>query len=134
MPGVILVVAPATAATAGIPIERATMAVWLNAPPCSVTNATTPEWANSSASEGISSAATTTVPEGTARLRVQISAAHEKEHLDQLIASLRQRITWNKRQPADRATPSVQGTMAPDELSQRRRGLANRGPGGRFPA
>jgi hypothetical protein len=51
-----------------------------------------------------------------------------------LIASLRQRITWNKRQPADRATPSVQGTMAPDELSQRRRGLANRGPGGRFPA
>jgi glycine C-acetyltransferase len=28
------------------------------------------------------------VPEGTARLRVQISAAHEQEHLDQLIASL----------------------------------------------
>ncbi|MGD8534016.1 MAG: hypothetical protein PVJ48_06205 [Gammaproteobacteria bacterium] len=51
-----------------------------------------------------------------------------------LIASLRQRITWNKRQPADRATPSVQGTMAPDELSQRRRGLTDREPGGRFPA
>ena len=28
------------------------------------------------------------VPEGTARLRAQISAAHEKEHLDQLIESL----------------------------------------------
>ncbi len=30
------------------------------------------------------------VPEGTARLRVQISAAHEQEHLDRLIDSLRQ--------------------------------------------
>ena len=29
------------------------------------------------------------VPEGTARLRVQISAAHEKEHLDRLIESLK---------------------------------------------
>ena len=29
------------------------------------------------------------VPEGTARLRVQISAAHEESHLDQLIGSLR---------------------------------------------
>ncbi len=30
------------------------------------------------------------VPEGTARLRVQISAGHEKQHLDQLIAGLKQ--------------------------------------------
>ncbi len=30
------------------------------------------------------------VPEGTARLRVQISAAHERQHLDRLIDSLRQ--------------------------------------------
>lgn len=29
------------------------------------------------------------VPEGTARLRVQISAAHEREHLDHLIASMK---------------------------------------------
>jgi glycine C-acetyltransferase len=29
------------------------------------------------------------VPEGTARLRVQISAAHEKHHIDQLVDSLR---------------------------------------------
>ena len=28
------------------------------------------------------------VPEGTARLRAQVSAAHEKEHLDQLIESM----------------------------------------------
>jgi glycine C-acetyltransferase len=28
------------------------------------------------------------VPEGTARIRVQISAAHEQEHLDRLIAAL----------------------------------------------
>ncbi|MHC4991543.1 MAG: aminotransferase class I/II-fold pyridoxal phosphate-dependent enzyme [Planctomycetota bacterium] len=30
------------------------------------------------------------VPEGTARLRVQISAAHERDHLDKLISSLKQ--------------------------------------------
>ena len=30
------------------------------------------------------------VPEGTARLRVQISAAHEREHLDQLISGLKE--------------------------------------------
>ncbi|MFG0252260.1 MAG: glycine C-acetyltransferase, partial [Phycisphaerales bacterium JB038] len=29
------------------------------------------------------------VPEGAARLRVQISAAHEREHLDQLIDALK---------------------------------------------
>ncbi len=29
------------------------------------------------------------VPEGTARLRAQISAAHEKEHLDQLVEALK---------------------------------------------
>ena len=29
------------------------------------------------------------VPEGTARLRAQISAAHERAHLDQLIEALR---------------------------------------------
>ena len=29
------------------------------------------------------------VPEGTARLRVQISAAHEDEHVDKLVESLR---------------------------------------------
>jgi len=29
------------------------------------------------------------VPEGTARLRAQISAAHEREHLDQLIDALK---------------------------------------------
>jgi glycine C-acetyltransferase len=29
------------------------------------------------------------VPEGTAPLRAQISAAHEKEHLDKLIDSLK---------------------------------------------
>jgi glycine C-acetyltransferase len=29
------------------------------------------------------------VPEGTARLRAQISAAHEKRHLDQLIEALK---------------------------------------------
>ena len=29
------------------------------------------------------------VPEGTARLRVQISAAHEKDHLDRLVESLK---------------------------------------------
>jgi glycine C-acetyltransferase len=29
------------------------------------------------------------VPEGHARLRVQISAAHEREHIDRLIAALK---------------------------------------------
>ena len=29
------------------------------------------------------------VPEGTARLRVQISAAHERSHLDQLVEAMK---------------------------------------------
>jgi hypothetical protein len=51
-----------------------------------------------------------------------------------LIASLRQKLTWNKRQPADRAARSVKGTEVSDEMSQRPRGLAAREPDGRFPA
>ena len=51
-----------------------------------------------------------------------------------LIASLRQKLTWNKRQPVDRTTPSGQGTKTPADIIERRRKLVTRERESRFPA
>ncbi len=51
-----------------------------------------------------------------------------------LIASLRQKLSWNKGRPADRMPPSAHEAQEPDPLTGRRGRLVPRQPQGRFPA